>query len=184
VSERLVEQARRGDVDAFVVLIEERQVAMTRVAVAILGNRADADDALQDTLVTLWRELPRLREVDRFAAWADRILVNSCRLVLRRRRRRVIREISNPAGRRAASDDEGLPIVGSGESAVLDRDAFRRAFDSLDADARALIVLRHLEDRSIAEIAAVLGIPEGTVKSRLFAARRVLQTALAHEERA
>jgi RNA polymerase sigma-70 factor (ECF subfamily) len=183
VSERLVEQARHGDVDAFVALIEKRQVAMTRVAVAIRGERADADDAIQDTLVTLWRELPRLRDVDRFGAWADRILVNSCRLVLRRRRRRVVREIATPTPGRGGADVAHLPTVVASESAAVDRDSFRRAFDALDADARTLIVLHHLEDRSIAEIAAVLVIPEGTVKSRLFAARRALEMALAREER-
>ena len=184
MSERLVEQARRGDVDAFVALIEERQVAMTRVAVAILGERVDAEDAVQATLVTLWRELPRLRKVERFGAWADRILVNSCRLILRRRRRRLVREIAIPGFGQRSADQEPVSTGGSSESAIGNRDVFRRAFDSLDADSRALIVLRHLEERSIAEMAAVLAIPEGTVKSRLFAARRGLEVALAREERA
>lgn len=177
MSERLVEQARRGDVDAFVALIEERQDRMTRVAGAILGNRADADDALQDTLVTIWRELPRLRGAAQFDAWADRILVNACRLVLRRRGRRSVREIQ-PSG--------AEPAAWSAPSAIDDAvaaDAFNRAFGSLDVDARALLVLRHLEGRSIAEIATVLRIPEGTAKSRLFTARRALEAALLDGDR-
>ena len=93
MSEQLVERARRGDADAFVALIEERQESMTRIATAILGQRADADDAIQDALVALWRELPRLRDIARFSAWADRILVNSCRLVLRRRHANVHRRL-------------------------------------------------------------------------------------------
>ncbi len=183
MSERLVERARRGDPDAFVTLIEERQAAMARVAMAILGNRPDADDALQSALTSLWRELPRLRDVDRFEAWADRILVNACRLVLRRRRRQVVREIPPDPGPGADSGAPGDRSAASPEQAVVDRDVFDRAFETLDADARALLVLRHLEDRSIGEIAAVLGIPDGTVKSRLFTARRALEAALGREER-
>jgi RNA polymerase sigma-70 factor (ECF subfamily) len=181
VTERLVEQARRGDSAAFVALIEERQAAMTRVAMAILGNRTDAEDALQDGLTALWRQLPRLRDSSRFDAWADRILVHACLLVLRRRRRRGVREIPAPTG----AAPEVAPAVAdptSIEDTSVDRDAFRRAFETLDGDARALIVLRHLEDRSIPEIAAILRIPEGTVKSRLFTARRALETALGLEE--
>jgi RNA polymerase sigma-70 factor (ECF subfamily) len=180
VTERLVEQARRGDSAAFVALIEERQAAMTRVAMAILGNRPDAEDALQDALTALWRELPRLRDTSRFDAWADRILVRACLLVLRRRRRRGVREIASLPGS-AASVEPALADPISLEDTSVDRDRVRRAFEPLDGDARALIVLRHLEDRSIAEIAGILGIPDGTVKSRLFTARRALETALGSE---
>ena len=181
MSEQLVERARRGDADAFVALIEERQESMIRIATAILGQRADADDAIQDALVSLWRELPKLRDVTRFGAWADRILVNSCRLVLRRRRRTTVREIPVPGVDRDRPGGDALPPAESGEAGAVDRDLFRRAFESLDGDARALIVLRHLEDRPIAEIAMILGVPEGTVKSRLFAARRALDAALTRE---
>jgi len=185
VSERLVEQARRGDADAFVALIEERQVAMTRVATAILRDPADVADALQETLVALWRELPRLRSVDAFPAWADRVLVNACRLVLRRRGRRRLREITLPGVGRAAG---GLAGLGSGATAGFDtelaeRDAFDRAFETLDADARAILVLHHLEGRPIAALAITLGIPTGTAKSRLFTARRRLEEALQREAR-
>lgn len=175
MSERLIEQARRGDADAFVALIEERQVAMTRVATAILGDPADVADALQETLVALWRQLPRLRDAERFDAWADRVLVNACRLVLRRRGRRRLREIAMPTvdgATEAAIDDRTF------DAAVADRDAFDRAFETLSADARAILVLHHLEGRPLAAIAASLGIPLGTAKSRLFAARRRLDAAL------
>jgi RNA polymerase sigma-70 factor (ECF subfamily) len=183
VSERLVEQARRGDADAFVALIEERQVAMTRVATAILRDPADVADALQETLLSLWRELPALRSVEAFPAWADRILVNACRLVLRRRGRRRLREIALPDGQRA---DGGASDSLTGRATTVDvevaeRDAFDRAFETLDADARAILVLHHLEGRAVADIAAVLGIPVGTAKSRLFTARRHLGEALERE---
>jgi RNA polymerase sigma-70 factor (ECF subfamily) len=182
VSERLVEQARRGDADAFVALIEERQVAMTRVATAILRDPADVADALQETLVSLWRELPRLRSIDAFPAWADRVLVNACRLVLRRRGRRRVHEIALAEGQAARGD----AVAGSGRAAAFDtelaeREAFDRSFETLDGEARAILVLHHLEGRTVNEIAAVLGIPVGTVKSRLFTARRRLENALERE---
>ena len=191
LSERLVERARRGDADAFVALIEERQVAMTRVATAILRDPADVADALQEALLSMWRQLPSLRAVETFPAWADRVLVNACRLVLRRRGRRRLREIALPGSRGAGSAGGG----GSGtaepgdartptfEAELADRDAFDRAFETLDADARSILVLHHLEGRPIAEVAAALGIPAGTAKSRLFAARRRLDEALTRADR-
>lgn len=186
MSERLVERARRGDGDAFVALIEERQVAMTRVATAILREPADVADALQETLLSLWRELPSLRSVDAFPAWADRILVNACRLVLRRRGRRRLREIALP-GAGGGTGETAMAPAGvprpTFEAEVADRDAFDRAFDTLDAEARAILVLHHLEGRPIAVLAAALGVPAGTAKSRLFTARRRLEEALAREVR-
>jgi RNA polymerase sigma-70 factor (ECF subfamily) len=183
VSERLVERARRGDADAFVALIEERQVAMTRVATAILREPADVADALQETLLALWRELPSLRTVEAFPAWADRVLVNACRLVLRRRGRRRLREIAlpNSRGAGAATGEPGDARTPTFEAELADRDAFNRAFETLDVDARAILVLHHLEGQPIVAIAAILGIPEGTAKSRLFTARRRLEDALQRE---
>jgi RNA polymerase sigma-70 factor (ECF subfamily) len=182
VSERLVEQARRGDADAFVALIEERQVAMTRVATAILRDPADVADALQETLVSLWRDLPSLRSIDAFPAWADRVLVNACRLVLRRRGRRRLREIALP-GSQAGGAGDVTAVERAFDVEVAERDSFDRAFETLDADARAILVLHHLEGRPIGVVAATLGIPAGTAKSRLFTARRRLEDALNHEER-
>jgi RNA polymerase sigma factor (sigma-70 family) len=181
VTDLLVERARRGDPDAFVALIEERQVAMTRVATAILGDEADVADVLQETLVALWRELPRLRSAEKFPAWADTILVNACRLVLRRRSRarvRLVQLIDDP------TEPGGTALISESKDAeIADRDAFDRAFESLSVDARAILVLHHLEGRPVAAIAEALAIPVGTVKSRLFGARRDLERALAREQR-
>jgi RNA polymerase sigma factor (sigma-70 family) len=181
VTDLLVERARRGDPDAFVALIEERQVAMTRVATAILGNEADVADVLQETLAAMWRDLPRLRSVEKFPAWADTILVNACRLVLRRRSRARVRLVQ-------LSDDPIGPgaralIADNQDAEVADRDVFDRAFGSLSVDARAILVLHHLEGRPVGAIAQTLRIPAGTVKSRLFAARRDLERALERERR-
>jgi RNA polymerase sigma-70 factor (ECF subfamily) len=174
-----VERARAGDADAFASLVDRRIDALFRTAVAILRDEADARDAVQETLVGAWRELPALRDVDRFDAWLGRSLVNRCRSALRSRSRRRIREIS--------AADEMLPDRGDPGGGMADTlsnvDAIRRAFDRLSAAERTVLVLHHVEQRPIAEIAPLLGVAPGTVKWRLHEARRALQHALAGEDR-
>lgn len=170
----LIERARRGDLDAFETLIGGRIDPLFRTAWAIVGNEADARDAAQEACVSAWRHLPRLRDVAAFDAWLGRILINSCRMLLRRRRR--IREIAIPA------DFDAAGTAGAPE-AYDEVDAVARAFDRLDIDARSLLVLHHLKHEPLARIAASLGIPVGTVKWRLHAARAALQRALEGERR-
>ncbi len=172
----LVERARNGDVDAFEELVAHRAETMLRTATAIIGDPEEAREATQETLLTIWRELPTLRKEDRFDAWAGRILVNRCRLVLKRRGRRASREV--PLEGSARSDPRA--VAGSDE-AFDRREPLERAFERLDPDDRALLVLHHLEGLQVAEIAARLEIPVGTAKSRLFNARRALERALEAE---
>lgn len=177
MSDPLVERTRNGDVDAFVELIARREKSMVRIADAILGNEADSADALQDALESTWRQLPSLRDVSRFDAWFDRILVNACRLVLRRRSRLRVRQIPLNDEVGAVGDRPSL------EDRVAGRAALDGAFARLDADDRAILVLHHLEGRPIQNIADVLAIPPGTVKSRLHTARRALERSLLEEQR-
>jgi RNA polymerase sigma-70 factor, ECF subfamily len=190
----LVGRARHGDLDAFTALAGARLAAMTRTATAILGDETEAHDAVQEALISIWRELPTLREPDRFEAWAGRILVNACRHALKRRIRSRVREIRlspEPADGPGFDDrrgggalaSAGIAVVGARAESIGNDDALNRAFERLDADQRALLVMHHLEDRPVVEIAAIFGIPTGTVKSRLFAARRALQGALDREWR-
>ena len=176
----LIARARRGDARAFEGLLEPRFWRLGRLALSITGNQADADDAIQIGCLQAWRELPRLREPARFDAWLWRIVVNSCRNVIRGRRRLSVHEI-------AVSDDaRGDGPVAAGPApgdALPDNDALRRAFARLDHDKRSILVLHHVDERSIAEIAEILGIPEGTTKWRLHAARRALERTLQAEER-
>ncbi len=171
----LVGRARRGDLDAFTALAGARLDPMTRTATAILGNESEAHDAVQEALISIWRELPTLREVERFDAWASRILVNACRQALRRRTRSRVREIP--------LDPASDPGEVGGAQASGELEALNRAFERLDSDQRAILVMHHLDDRPLAEVAAALGIPVGTAKSRLFTARRALQAALDRESR-
>ena len=165
---------------AFDAFVRSRVDAVYRTSLAILGDSADAADATQEAFVSAWRHIDRLRDPDLFEAWFGRIHVNACRAQLRRRGRTRVREIRLPE-----PQDQREPA--SPERALADRtadaDVFDRAFARLSVDDRAVLVLHHLQDRPVAEIAAVLGSPEGTIKSRLHRARAALESALAKESR-
>jgi RNA polymerase sigma-70 factor, ECF subfamily len=176
----LVARAREGDQRAFNELIAPRLERALRLANSILGHEADARDVVQETCITVWRELPRLRDTQRFDAWLTRILVNGCRSALRGRRRHAVRELSPGS---VSLEATAASLDRPPAEHVSSADAIRRAFGRLDADRRALLVLHHVDGRSVASIAAVLGIPEGTVKWRLHAARTALERALEGEER-
>ena len=171
-----IARARNGDALAFEALVEARVGSMTRTAMAILGREDEARDAVQDALVTAWRELASLRDPAAFDAWLTRILVNRCR--------RGLRQLGIARTRQVPDDDVAdadVPASADIAGGVVDRRALERAFDRLSIDERTLLVLHHLDGRSVASIAAVMHVPEGTAKSRLFHARRALERALDRE---
>jgi RNA polymerase sigma-70 factor, ECF subfamily len=174
IDRSLIDRARTGDLDAFASIVRARMDAVYRVTAAILGDEADAADAAQDTFVAAWKQLPRLRDADRFEAWLQRIAVNAARQSLRGRRRRHLREIPAVV---AGGPDEASSAADRPDASVLEA-----AMSHLSADQRSILVLHHLEGRSVAEIAETYAIPVGTAKSRLFAARRSLADAIAREE--
>jgi RNA polymerase sigma-70 factor (ECF subfamily) len=171
-----IARARSGDGSAFEALVEARVGPMMRTAMAILGREDEARDAVQDALVTAWQELASLRDPAAFDAWLTRILVNRCRRGLRRLGIARLHEV--PIDLVGEADRPGSSDVAE---AVTDRGALERAFDRLSVDERTILVLHHLDGRSLASIAQILRIPEGTAKSRLFAARRELGQALRRE---
>jgi RNA polymerase sigma-70 factor (ECF subfamily) len=179
----LVRRAQRGDVEAFTELIAERIEPMARTAMAIIGREPDARDAVQEALASIWRSLPRLRDPARFDAWSTRILVHASRRIAGRRNVRGLRELALDLERDDKSGDARFHTAISPEGEAITRDALERAFDRLDADARSLLVLHHLDNRSIEEIAQILVVPAGTVKSRLSKARADLGGALELENR-
>jgi RNA polymerase sigma-70 factor (ECF subfamily) len=171
----LVERARAGDRSAFEALIGTRLERLLRLSLSMLGNEADARDAVQDSCLLAWRDLPRLRDPDRFEAWLWRITTNVCRSSLRGRRRTTVHEIAVATLPVDAEPSEpGMPIADE----MTIRDAIQRAFRRLDPDKRAILVLHYVEERPVVEIAFLLGVAEGTAKSRLFAARKSLERAL------
>ncbi len=166
----LLVRARAGDREAFESIVLQKGESLLQTARAILGNEADARDATQEAFVNAWRGLAGLRNVDRFDAWLGRILINACRMALRRRRR--VHEVALDD---AASAGRILPAAPA-HSADFDG-----AFDRLTVDQRALLVLHHLHGYGVGEIAAWLGIPAGTVKWRLARARRALAAELSND---
>jgi RNA polymerase sigma-70 factor (ECF subfamily) len=176
----LVERAQAGDRDAFEALLERWLAASLRTAYAIVGSEADARDATQDAFLQAWRELPRLRDPGSFDAWFNRILVNRCRTLRHRGRRTTVREIhlsTLPETSEPASADP------PGDDGAVSPDAFEHAFRRLSTQDRTILALHHLQHKPLADVAAGLGIPVGTAKSRLFAARKALERALEAELR-
>lgn len=176
----LVELAQRGDKEAYDALARSAAPRLYRVAHRILRDIDLAQDATQQSLVALWRELPRLRDPDRFEAWTYRLVVRYCLMELRTRRRRlaVVRDLHD-----VDDSDEPAAIARDEFLSVADRDELERAFRLLTEEQRAVVVLRHYAGLSVAESAAVLGVPAGTAASRLHYAMRALRAALAAGER-
>jgi RNA polymerase sigma-70 factor (ECF subfamily) len=181
----LVRRAREGDAIAFDRLAAARLDRAYRLAVAIMRSEADASDAVQEAFVAAWRQLPRLRDPERFDAWLERIVVNACRMALRHRGVVRLREIdvsdpeASPSGLGARLADPAPAAA----DAIADAELVRRSMDRLDGDKRAILVLFYVQDRSVGEIASALGIPAGTVKWRLHAARAALERAYQEEAR-
>ena len=164
----------RGDREAYVDLIHPRFSRLFRIAQRILRDVDRAEDALQDALVIAWRDLRALRDPDRFDAWLGRLLVNECINHAARERRRVdnlrVLPVDGPA-----APDELLSI------AV--RDQLEQGFRQLRPQQRAILVLHHYAGYTSSEIAETLGIPVGTVRSRLHYAHRAMRAALDADDR-
>jgi RNA polymerase sigma-70 factor (ECF subfamily) len=174
VDRDLVEAARSGDREAYADLIRVRGDRLYALAQRILRDVDRAEDALQDALVIAWRDLPGLRDPDRFDAWLHRLVVRSCLAEATRERRLTSNLRVLPMDIPNASDDF---------LNVADRDQLERGFRRLSPQQRALLVLRHFEGREPTEIAEILGIPVGTARSRLHHAHRAMRAALDAEDR-
>lgn len=170
----LVSRAQQGDHDAFSALITDRISKMYGVAGLITGRRDLAEDAVQDALIRAWRDLPRLREADKFDAWLHRLLVNACHDQGRRQRRH--------RGETALFDVHAAPYRDPAQ-AVAARDELDHAFRRMSHEDRAVIVLRHYLGLSTAEAAAAMRMREGTLKSRLHRAMKSMAAAIAAEGR-
>jgi RNA polymerase sigma-70 factor (ECF subfamily) len=174
VQRELVALARKGDRDAFSALAASIVDRLYATAVLILRDHSMADDATQETIVRAWRDLPSLRDPDRFDAWMRRLLVNACRDEGRRSRRRRPEMTLLPIHEPAVSDSS---------LALADRDALERGFRRLSSDHRAAVVLHHYLGLSLPEVADATGVPIGTAKSRVHHATRALRAALEADAR-
>jgi RNA polymerase sigma-70 factor (ECF subfamily) len=170
----MVEAAQRGDHDAFEALAIGAADRLFGIARLILRDVHAAEDAVQEALVRIWRDLPRLRDPDRFDAWVHRILVNAC-VDQGRHRRRWSAEIQLVRSEPTTDD-----AIGS----MADRDQLERGFRRLNPQQRAAVVLHYYLGLSVPEIAEILGVPSGTAKSRLHYATAAMRAALEADARA
>jgi RNA polymerase sigma-70 factor (ECF subfamily) len=171
---RLVEQAMHGDEAAFDALVDRVGGHLYSVARRILRDPYLAEDATQRALLDAWQNLPRLRDPDRFEAWAYRLLVNACNAEARRERRH------RGNLRLLAFDAPGDPDPAMGISTQQQLD---QAFRRLGVEHRTVVVLVHYIGLSQAEAAAAMGTPIGTVRSRLHYALKYLREALEADAR-
>jgi RNA polymerase sigma-70 factor, ECF subfamily len=177
VLRELVERAAKGDQEAFASLVQASSGRLYAVAYRILRDPYLAEDALQQTLITIWNELPRLRDPDRFEAWSYRVIVRASTAEAKRGKRAAatLRLLPDDADAAPGPDEVG---------AVAERDRIDRGFKRLTADQRAVLVLHHYLGLTPVDMADVLGIPVGTVGSRLHYATRALRSALEADDRA
>jgi RNA polymerase sigma-70 factor (ECF subfamily) len=166
---QLVVRAQSGDQQAFASLAMAVGDRLHAVAHRILRDTDLAEDATQQALLSVWRDLPQLRDPARFDAWSYRLLVRACYAEARRTRRWA------PNLRLLPTDE---PIATDPLGSVIDRDQLERGFRRLSIDHRAVVVLHHYLDLPLPEVAEALGVPEGTVRSRLHNAMRGLRAAL------
>lgn len=170
---QLVLQAQAGDRRAFEVLAGASITRLHGVAYGILRDHDLAEDATQQAIVDIWRDLPRLRDPERFEAWSYRLVVNCCRSAARRQRRSVA----------ALSVMDGEPATDDQSRVVQDRDQIERGLRRLSVDQRAVIVLSYYLDLPPAVVADSLGVPVGTVHSRLHRAMGSLRAAIEADDR-
>jgi RNA polymerase sigma factor (sigma-70 family) len=169
VTSELVERAQRGDHEAFDALAAAAYHRLYAIARRILRDGYAAEDAVQDALVRAWRDLRGLRDRDRFDAWLHRLLVHACADQTRRSRTRALATMVDPLDRPDPSDEVAR---------VIDRDELERAFLELSVEHRAVLVLTHYVGLPAAEVATILGVPTGTVYSRLHHGTRAMRSSL------
>jgi RNA polymerase sigma-70 factor (ECF subfamily) len=168
----LVERARRGEHDAFTDLIDARLARLDAAARLILRDGELARDAVQEALIRAWRDLPGLRDPDRFDAWLQRLLANACLDLVRRRKRRVIEVALSPID---------APSTVDIATDLADRQLVDQALAGLSPGHRAVVALHYLLGLPLPEVAAALGIPLGTAKSRLHYALGAMRVSVTAE---
>jgi RNA polymerase sigma-70 factor, ECF subfamily len=171
----LVVRAQHGDKEAFAIIASGVADRLLAVARRILRDLDLAEDATQQALLSAWRDLPQLRDPGRFEAWCYRLVVRACYAESRKARRDA------PNLRLMETDEPTMPdALGS----VVDRDQLERAFRRLSIDQRTVVVLRHYLELSAEEVARTLGVPIGTVASRLHYAIQGMRAAIDADARA
>lgn len=168
----LVERARRGDRQAFAELARGSGARLDATARLILRDPDLAQDAVQETLIRAWRGLPGLRDPRTFDHWLHSLVAHACIDLSRKRKRRVIEVQLAPTHDPSTHDASAL---------IADRDQLDRALAGLEPEVRAVVVMYFYLDLPLARIADVLGVPVGTVKSRLHRSLGLMRSTMAVE---
>ena len=182
-----LEAFRAGDAGAFDDLVRRHQTRVFRLSRRLLGDADAALDAAQEAFVKAWRALPRFKGEARFSTWLTRITINQCRNELRKRgtvkHTRPLSLDDNVPGTDVRRSDS---LQGSGPEPWAEArgqevsDAFHEALATLDPEAREILVLKEVEALSYEDMAAVLDVPTGTIRSRLHRARAELRRRMEH----
>ena len=170
----LIERAQRKDKEAFTALVHRYADRLYAVAYRILRDTSRAEDAVQQTFLIAWRELPKLRDPERFDGWLFTLLVNACRSEIRHVGR------WQPGLRVVTESDRQIDDA---QRTIAQRDELERAFRQLSTEQRAVIVLHHYMGLSGDEIGRILDLPPGTVRSRLHYARQLMRAAIEADSR-
>jgi RNA polymerase sigma-70 factor (ECF subfamily) len=166
----LVERARQGDHDAFTALAGPALARLDAAARLILRDPELARDAVQDGFIRAWRNLPALRDPDKFDAWLRQLVVHACIDITRRRRRRAFEVELTPID---------APAIGDIAGAIADRELLDDALRRLDPEWRAVVVLHYFPGMPLPDVASTLGIPRGTAKSRLHRSLGAMRASIA-----
>ena len=166
--EKLVKKAKKGDAEAFIILMEQNRQTMKRVAYAYLGNEEDVADALQETVLTAFEKLDTLKKPEFFRTWLTRILINNCIAIRRRKSKVVSMEVVKESG----AESEGLSYEFSTNLEFCD------LLKELPEDSRVIFQMYYGEQFSIGEIAQMLHMKENTVKSRIHRGKEQLRAQL------
>jgi RNA polymerase sigma-70 factor, ECF subfamily len=174
---RLVDRAREGDRAAFEILVRRHLGSVYAIALAELADARDAEDAVQDAFITALERLDECRDTSAFGAWLRQIVRNRARSVRRREKIRQTEQLDTVAVRTSREDPE------RDLARVQLRTRLEAALGTLTDTQRTVVLMHDLEGWRHREIAVELGLPEGTVRSHLFFARRTLRERLADIER-
>ena len=169
VDTELVKRAQHGEREAFGLIAADIATRFLAISRRILRDLDLAEDATQQALVAIWRDLPQMRDPARFDAWSYRLLVRACYAEGRRERK------WSPNLRILPADE---PVASDGLDAILHRDQLETAIRRLSVDHRTVLVLHHYADIPLDRVAQILEIPVGTVYSRLHHAMRAMRAAL------
>jgi RNA polymerase sigma factor, sigma-70 family len=164
---------KKNEEQKFTELIEENKLRFYKTAKIILKNDDDVYDAIQEALISIYKNYEKLENEKFFSTWATRIIINKCYDLLRKRKNNIV-----------PIDEfiENNSSMGQNDKYEIDENGIKQAMNFLNDDIKLIVVLYYYDNYSVKEISEIVNIPEGTVKSRLSTARKILKQKLGKEE--